>query len=212
VKDEVVLYMSPMSRGRMAHWMLEELAIPYRIELINLEKSEQKKAEFLAINPMGKVPAVTHRGTVVTECGAIMTYLADEFPGAGLAPPVHDPKRGAYLRWMFFAAACIDAAMIDKMLARPIPPERSGAVGYGRHEHVFDTLEKALTPGPYLLGEKFTAADLYVCGQLGFGLMVQGLEPRPVFQKYVESIQQRPACKRTNEKSGELIARMKAAS
>jgi glutathione S-transferase len=190
--------------------MLEELQAPYRIELVNLEKSEQKKSEFLAINPMGKVPALVHKDTVVTECGAILTYLADEFPNAGLAPPVHDPKRGAYLRWMFFAAACIDSAIIDKVLARPVP-ERTGAIGYGKHEHVFDTLEKAMTPGPYLLGEKFTAADLYVGGQLGFGLMTKGLEPRPVFQKYLDSIQKRPAFERTNQKAGELIERLKAA-
>jgi glutathione S-transferase len=211
MKDEVVLYMSPMSRGRMVHWMLEELAAPYRIELINLEKNEQKKSEFLAINPMGKVPAIVHKGAVITECGAILTYLADEFPSAGLAPAIHDPARGAYLRWMFFGAGCVDAAMIDRLLSRPVP-ERTGAVGYGKHEHVFDTLEKALTPGPYLLGSNFTAADLFIGSQLGFGLMMKGLEPRPAFQALVERTQQRPAWKRTNEKSDELIARLKAAS
>jgi glutathione S-transferase len=211
MKDEVVLYMSPMSRGRMIHWLLEELGAPYRIELVNLEKNEQKKSEFLAINPMGKVPAIVHKGAVVTECGAIITYLADEFPNAGLAPAVHDPARGAYLRWMFFAAGCVDAAMIDRMLSRPVP-ERTGAVGYGKHEHVLDTLDKALTPGPYLLGRKFTAVDLFIAGQLGFGLMMKGLDPRPAFAAYVERAQQRPACKRVNEKSGELIEKMKAAS
>jgi glutathione S-transferase len=209
--DQVVLYMNPMTRARMVHWMLEELGAPYRIELLNLEKGEHKNAAFLAVNPMGKVPAIVHKGTVVTECGAILTYLADAFPSAGLAPALDDPKRGAYLRWMFFAASCIDAAMIDRMLSRP-EPERSGAVGYGKHEHVFETLEKALTPGPFLLGEKFTTPDLFIAGQLGFGLMMKGLEPRPIFQAYVEKIQARPAAKRINEQSGELIARLKAAS
>jgi glutathione S-transferase len=211
MKDEVVLYMSPMSRGRTIHWLLEELGAPYRIELVNLEKGEQKHPKFLAINPMGKVPAIVHKGVVVTECGAIITYLADEFPSAGLAPAVHDPARGAYLRWMFFAAGCVDAALIDRMLSRPIP-ERTGAIGYGKHEHVFDTLDQALTPGPYLLGDKFTAADLFIGGQLGFGLMTKALDARPVFQAYVEKVQQRPAHKRAMEKSGELIERLKAAS
>jgi glutathione S-transferase len=210
MKDEIVLYTSPLSRGRMIHWMLEELGAPYRIELVNLEKSEQKKSEFLAINPMGKVPAIRHKGTVVTECGAILTYLADEFPGAGLAPALHDPARGAYLRWMFFGAGCVDAAMIDHMLSRPVP-ERTGAVGYGKREHVFDTLEKALTPGPYLVGPTFTAADLFIAAQLGFALMMKGLEPRPAFQALLDKAHQRPGWKRANEKSDELIARMKAA-
>jgi len=209
--DQVILYMSPMSRGRMVHWMLEELGAPYRIELVNLEKGEHKNSAFLAINPMGKVPAIVHKGAVVTETGAILTYLADAFASAGLAPALTDPKRGPYLRWMFFAASCIDAAMIDRMLSRP-EPERSGAIGYGKHEHVFETLENALTPGPYLLGERFSTPDLFIAGQLGFGMMMKGLEPRPAFQAYVEKIQARPAAKRTNELSGELIARLKAAS
>jgi glutathione S-transferase len=211
MKDEVVLYMSPMSRARSIHWLLEELGAPYRIELVNLEKNEQKKPQFMAINPMGKVPAIVHKGAVITECGAIITYLADEFPSAGLAPAVHDPARGPYLRWMFFAAACVDPALIDRILSRPVP-ERTGAIGYGKHEDVFDTLDRALTPGPYLLGQKFTAADLFIAGQLGFGLMMKGLDPRPAFQAYVEKIQQRPAHKRVMEKSGELIEKMKAAS
>jgi glutathione S-transferase len=194
----------------MVHWMLEELGAPYRIELVDLAKGEQKKSDFLAINPMGKVPAIVHRGVVVTECGAILTYLADAFPDAGLAPAIHDPLRGTYLRWMFFGAACVDHAMIDRMLARPVP-ERTGALGYGRHEHVFDTLETALSRGPYLVGERFTAADLYLSAQLGFGLMMKGLEPRPRFQAYVEGIQKRPAWIRANEQSNELMARLKAA-
>jgi glutathione S-transferase len=209
--DQVVLYMSPMSRARTVHWMLEELGAPYRIELVNLEKTEQKRSSFLQINPMGKVPAIVHNGTVVTETGAILTYLGDVFPAAGLAPALSDPARGAYLRWMFFGASCVDSAMIDRILARPMP-ERTAAIGYGKHEDVFDTLEKALAPGPYLLGQKFTTPDLFISGQLGFGMMMKGLEPRPAFQAYVEKIQQRPAAKRVNERSGELIARLKAAS
>lgn len=139
----------------MVHWMLEEVGAPYRIEVVNLEKDEHKRPEFLRINPMGKLPVIQHRGTVITECArSIVTYLADAFPEAGLAPGIGEKERGSYLRWMFFGAGCIDAALIDRTLQRPVP-ERVGAVGYGRFEDVIRTLEQAVQPGPYLLGERF---------------------------------------------------------
>lgn len=210
MNDEVLFYTSPMSRGRMVLWMLEETGAPYRVELVNLEKGEQKHPAYLAINPMGKLPAIVHRGTVITETGAIIAYLADAFPAAGLAPAIGDPARGAYLRWMFYAAGCIDPAIIDRLLGRPVP-ERSGAMGYGHYGLLLDTLEKALTPGPFLLGARFTAADLYVGGQLGFGLMTKALEPRPVFLAYVARMTARPANKRCNELCAEQTARMQAA-
>jgi glutathione S-transferase len=209
MSDEIVFYHWPMSRGRMVHWMLEEVGAPYRIVVTNLEKSEHKTPEFLAVNPMGKLPTIVHRGTVVTECGAIIAYLADEFPAASLAPRVGDPARGAYLRWMFFAAGCVDPALIDRMLDRPVP-ERVGAVGYGRFEHVVDTIEKALVPGPYLLGDQFTAADLYVGAQLGFGLMTKALEPRPAYQGYLARVTARPAYKRAIEQGEAIVAASKA--
>jgi glutathione S-transferase len=209
MSDEIVFYHWPMSRGRMVHWLLEEVGAPYRVVVTNLEKSEHKTPEFLAVNPMGKLPTIVHRGTVVTECGAIITYLADEFPAASLAPRVGDPARGAYLRWMFFAAGCVDPALIDRMLDRPVP-ERVGAVGYGRFEHVLDTLEKALAPGPYLLGDQFTAADLYVGAQLGFGLMTKALEPRPAYQGYLARLTARPAYKRAIEQGEAIVAAAKA--
>jgi glutathione S-transferase len=208
--DQIVFYHWPRSRGRMVHWMLEEVRAPYRVELTNLEKGEHKKPAFLAINPMGKLPAIVHRGTVITETGAIIAYLADEFPAAGLAPRVGDPAHGAYLRWMFFGAGCVDPALIDRMLERPAP-ERVGAVGYGRHEHVVDALERALTPGPYLLGERFTAADLYIGAQIGFGIMMKALEPRPVFQAYVDRVTARPAHKRAGEQGEAMLAKAQAA-
>jgi glutathione S-transferase len=209
MSDEIVFYHWPMSRGRMVHWMLEEVGAPYRVVVTNLEKGEHKSPEFLAVNPMGKLPTIVHRGTVVTECGAIIAYLADEFPAASLAPRVGDPARGAYLRWMFFAAGCVDPALIDRMLDRPIP-ERVGAVGYGRFEHVVDTIEKALAPGPYLLGDRFTAADLYVGAQLGFGLMTKALEPRPAYQGYLARVTARPAYKRAIEQGEAIVAASKA--
>jgi glutathione S-transferase len=210
MNDEVLFYTNPMSRGRMAHWMLEEVGAPYRIELVNLEKGEQKKPTYLAINPMGKLPTIVHRGTVITETGAIIAYLADAFPAAALAPAIGEAARGAYLRWMFYAAGCIDPAIIDRLLKRAVP-ERTGALGYGRFEQLVDTLETALTPGPYLLGNRFTAADLYVSGQLSFGLMTQALEPRPVFQAYVARMDERPAHQRCREQSAQQMARLQAA-
>ena len=209
MKDEIVFYHSPMSRGRMVHWMLEEAGAPYRIELINLEKGEQKTPGYLAINPMGKLPAIYHRGTVVTETGAICAYLADAFPAAGLAPAIGDPMRGSYLRWMFFGAGCVDYALVDRMLARPAP-ERTGALGYGRFEDVLNVLEQAVTPGPYLLRDRFSAADVYVGSQVGWGMSMKTLEPRPAFQAYMGRLAQRPAFKRINEQSEQLAAQMKA--
>ena len=122
-------------------------------------------------------------------------YLADEFAGAGLAPKIGDPLRGTYLRWFFFGAACFDPALVDRMLARPAA-ERQGAVGYGTFEDTIDTLEKALSPGPYLLGERFSAVDVYVGAQIGHALMLKAIEPRPVFQKYSDRVNARPAMQR----------------
>ena len=137
---------------------------------------------------MGKVPAIVHRGTVVTECGAICAYLADAFPAAHLAPPTDSPQRGTYYRWLFFGGTCVEAAVFDRMLSRPAPP-RPGALGYGSYEDTLATLEKALTPGPYILGAQFSAADVFVGSQIGFGLMMKALEPQP----RVSGIRQPPA-------------------
>jgi glutathione S-transferase len=203
--DEILFYHWPQSRGRMVHWMLEEVGAPYRIELVNLQKGEHKNPGFLAVNPMGKLPVIVHRGTVITETSAIITYLADEFPAAGLAPRIGDPSRGAFLRWMFFGAGVIDAALIDRMLGRPAP-ERVGAIGYGRFEEFVETLDRLVSAKPYLLGEKFSAADLYVGAQIGFGLMMKALEPRPSFAAYVERMQSRPAQRRAVQQGEALMA------
>jgi glutathione S-transferase len=210
MSDEIVFYHNPMSRARMVHWMLEELGAPYRIELVDLQKGEQKKPAFLAVNPMGKLPAIMHRGTVITETGAICTYLADAFPAAALAPRWDEPSRGTYLRWMFFGSGCVDSALIDRMLARPAP-ERTSALGYGRYEDTITTLETALTPGPYILHDRFSAADVYIGSQIGFGMMTKSLEPRPAFQSYLGRLSQRPAYKRFQEQTEQLVARLKAA-
>jgi glutathione S-transferase len=193
--DQVVFYHNPMSRGRIVHWMLEELGVPYDVRVLDFDKREHKTPEYLAINPMGKIPAIVHRGTVVTEAAAICAYLADAFPQAELAPALDDPARGTYYRWLFFGAGCIEPALIDKMFARP-PVERQSAVGYGNYEDALSALEKAVTPGPFILGERFSAVDVYVGSEIGWGLMTKGLEPRPAFQAYFERCAARPAHKR----------------
>jgi glutathione S-transferase len=207
MSEELVFYSSPMSRGRTVHWMLEEVAAPYRFEPVNLDKREQKNPGYLAINPMGKVPAIVHRGTVVTECGAICAYLADAFPAAGLAPPADSAARGSYYRWLFFAC-CVEAAVVDRMLSRPLPA-RPGAIGYGCYEDAVATLEQAITPGPYVLGTQFSAADVYIGSQMAFGMMVKALEPRPAFEQYVNRLQQRPAYRRFMEHGDRIAAGMK---
>ena len=193
---DITFYTNPMSRGRIVHFMLEELGVPYDTKILDFEKGEHKKPDYLKINPMGKVPAIVHRGVVVTEVAAICTYLADAYPKAGLAPKPDDPQRGTYLRWLFFGAGCVEPAIVDKLFNRP-PVERKGALGYGSYEDTLNALETALKPGPWILGERFSAADVYVGSQIQWGTMVKALEPRPVFKEYMELISARPALQRT---------------
>jgi glutathione S-transferase len=201
--DTIAFYHNPQSRGRIAHWMLEEVNAPYEIKVVDFEKKEHKSADFLAINPMGKIPAIVHRGTVVTECAAICAYLADAFPAAGLAPATDDPKRGTYLRWLFFGAACVEPAIIDQLFSRPAP-SRPSALGYGNFADTLNTLEKAISPGPFILGERFSAADVYMGSAIGWGLMMKAVEPRPVFGAYLGRVGQRPAYQRAMAQSEAL--------
>ena len=209
MSDEVIFYYNPMSRARIVHWMLEEVGAPYRMELVSFDKGEHKKPAFLGINPMGKLPAIVHRGVTVTESSAICAYLADAFPAAGLAPPATAPERGTYYRWMFFGAGCVDPAMVDRVQGRPAPP-RPSANSYGCYEDCMNVLEKALSPGPFILGDRFSAADVYVGSQIRFGLMMKGIDPRPAFTAYVERLSTRPAAKRVDEQSEKYIAQLKA--
>lgn len=208
MSERIVFYHNPMSRGRIVHWMLEEVGAPYKTVLVNLEKGEQKKPEYLAINPMGKIPAIVYRGTVVTESAAICAYLADAFPAARLAPSFDDPRRGTYLRWLFFAASCVDYALVDHMLSRP-PVERRTAIGYGSYEDTLNALEKAITAGPYILGDWFTAADVYTASVIGWGLLSKALEPRPSFEAYAARCTRRPAYARVVEQSKRLLEQMR---
>jgi glutathione S-transferase len=195
--EEIVFYHNPQSRSQMAHWMLEEAGAPYKIVPIDFAKGENRTPAFLAINPMGKLPTIVHRGTVVTETAAIIAYLADAFPAVGLAPPPGDPLRGAYYRWLFFGAGCIEPALLDKMMNRP-PVERKGAVGWGSYEDVMATLKGALAKGPYLLGETFSAADVYVGSELRWAMMfgAPGMKGEKVFEDYVARLSARPAARR----------------
>jgi glutathione S-transferase len=206
--DMISFYTNPFSRGRIAHWMLEEVGAPYKIELLDFERGEHKLPAFLTLNPMGKVPAIVHRGVVVTEGAAICSYLADAFPSAKLAPQPSEPARGTYFRWLFFAAGCIEAASIDK--ANPRAAEvRPSALGYGTYPDVMNAIENAISPGPYILGDRFTAADVYLGSQLGWGLMTKSIEPRPAFLEYVQRLGKRPAYVSFTEKNKALEQALK---
>lgn len=208
--DEIVFYTNPMSRGRIVRWMLEELGRPYRTEVLDYGTT-MKSADYLAINPMGKVPAVVHGGVTVTEGAAICAYLADAFPEAKLAPAVDDPRRGLYYRWMFFAAGPVEAAVTANSLGLLAPADKSATVGYGSFEQTVDALEYAVEQGgPWLLGEQFTAADVYVGSQIAWGLMFKTLPERPAFQAYAGRLMSRPAAVRAAAIDDALIAEMKA--
>jgi glutathione S-transferase len=209
--EEIVFYHNPMSRARIAHWMLEEVGAPYRVHLLRFDKKEHKTPEYLAINPMGKIPAIVHRGQVVTEAAAIVTYLADAFSEKKLAPPLDAPLRGTYLRWLFFAAGCAEPAIVDHMFSRP-KVDQPGRLGYGSYEDTLNVLEMAITPGPFILGDAFSAADVYVGSLFAWSLMTKSIEPRPRFQAYLARCSERPAFRRMVTQNEEIVAKLKAES
>ena len=210
MSDIITFYHNPMSRGRMVHWMLEECGAPYEVKLVDFSKGQHKAPAFTALNPMGKLPTIVHKGVIITEAAAIITYLADAFPAAGLSPAVNDPKRGVFLRWMFFGAGCVDSALIDKMFSRPAP-ERPGAIGYGSFDDTVNAITLALKPGPYLLGEKFSAADLYISAQLGWGAFMKALQPSPEIGAYLERCRSRPAAQRSTAQGEAFAKQLQAA-
>jgi len=203
--DELVFYTNPMSRGRIARWMLEEVGAPYRTQVLDYGTT-MKAPAYLAINPMGKVPAIRHGEMVVTEGGAICAYLADAFPEAGLAPPHGDRRRGAYYRWLFFAAGPVEAATTNKALGFVMPEGRERMAGYGALADVVNTLEWAVSQGDYLAGDAFTAADVYLGSQVGLGMMFGTLERRPAFERYWARISARPAAARARAIDDALVA------
>jgi len=198
MSDELVFYTNPASRGRTVRWMLEEVGQPYRTELLDYATT-MKAPEYLAINPMGKVPALRHGDTVITECAAICAYLADAFPAARLAPPSGSRLRGPYYRWLFFVAGPLEAAWTNKAMGFVVPPERERMMGYGSFETVVNVLEGVVSKGPYLVGDAFSAADLYLGSQLGFGLQFGMIEKRPAIVDYVGRLSARPAAVRAKE-------------
>ncbi len=193
---DLVFYTNPMSRGRIVRWMLEEAGAPYRTEVLEYGTT-MKSPEYLVINPMGKVPAIRHGDTVVTEAAAICTYLADAFPEAGLAPP--PGARGAYYRWLFFAAGPLEAATTNRFLGFEPPADKQGMVGYGSYGTVMDALEHALAGGGYITGDDFSAADVYVGSHVGWGLHLGSIEKRSAFEEYWSRLNVRDACRRANE-------------
>lgn len=207
MSDEIVLYTHPMSRGRIARWMLEEVGRPYRTEVLGYGTS-MKDPSFLSLNPMGKVPTIRHGETVVTEAGAICAYLADAFPELGLAPPLGDKRRGPYFRWMFFAAGPVEAAMAARTLGAEVKPDQKRMVGWGDQTDLLSGLEAALAGRDYILGDTFSAADVYFGSHIGFGMQFGSLERRPVFERYDERLQNRPAAIRAREIDDKLSAEL----
>lgn len=201
----LTFYTNPMSRGQIARWMLEEAGAPYEQVLLDYGTT-MKAPEYLAINPMGKVPAIRHGNHVVTECAAICAYLAEAFPDAGLAPTAEE--RADYYRWLFFAAGPLEQAITNKSMGFEVPADKAMMAGYGSFEAAVDALEKAAGAHDHIAGDRFTAADVYVGSQIMWGLEFKTLPKRPAFEAYGARLSARPAYKRAKAVDGALIAEM----
>ena len=205
MSDELVFYTHPMSRGRIVRWMLEEVGQPYRTEIMDYATTLKSPA-YLAINPMGKIPAIRHGGAVVTEAAAICAYLADAFPAAGLAPPPGDAARAPYFRWLFFAAGPVESVVITRALGLEVKPEQKRMVGWGDAADTLNALEGAVAGRDFIAGDAFSAADVYVASQLGWGMQFGSIEKRPAFEAYAARHQARPAAVRAREIDDKLAA------
>jgi glutathione S-transferase len=200
---DLTLYHAAPSRSSIVLWMLEEIGQPYDIHLLSLKKGTNREAEYLGVNPMGKVPALRHGDMVITELAAICTYLADAFPQAGLNIPLGDPRRGPYLKWLFFGPGVLESAVMDRAYPRTGAPPRA-ALGYGDFDTTMDVLANAVTPGPYLMGDRFTAADVVIGSNLKWGTIFKMIPERKEFADYVGRFAERPAAKRAQAKDEEL--------
>jgi glutathione S-transferase len=190
------LYWSPRTRSFSALWLMEETGQPYERVLVDLSAGAQKKAEYLAVNPMGKVPALQDGDATLAESAAICAYVAERFPDSGLAPPLGDPARAKYLYWLFFAPGCIEPAMVQVATKLEMS---STAAGWGEAQRVFDVLDKALEKGPWILGETFSAADIAIGSGLNFAVKLFKMVPsRPSFDRYIEACAARPAFQRAS--------------
>jgi glutathione S-transferase len=197
------LYHATPSRSSVALWMLEELGEPYEIELLKLRAGDQQKPEFLAINPMGKVPTLVDGDVVVSEVSAICCYLADAYPKAGLAPAVNDKLRGPYLKWLFFVPSCVEPAVLDKAMNRP-PAPRTMA-GWADYDTVISVLRDAAgKASPYLLGNQFSAADVVVGSSLRWLMQFKLIPELPEFVAYTDTLKKRPALQRQLAKDAEF--------
>ena len=201
MEKPLTFYTNPRSRGRIVRWMLEESGAHYDTEIVEYGEA-MKSPAYLAINPMGKVPAIVHGDAVVTECAAICAYLADAFPAAALAPPPGD--RAAYYRWLFFAAGPLEQAIINTALGVEVPEDRRAMVGYGTLALAVDALEQAVSGDGFVAGDSFTAADVYVGSQVSWGLQFGTLEKRDAFIAYAERATDRDAYRRANELDGPM--------
>jgi glutathione S-transferase len=195
MSDTITFYTNPMSRGRIGRWMLEEVGEPYETVVLDYGTT-MKSAEFLAVNPMGKVPTIRHGEVVITEAAAICAYLADVFPDRRLAPPSGSARRAPYYRWMFFAAGPVESCVTGKALGLLAPEDKKAMAGYGSFNDTMNALEQAVSQGPYICGDQFTAADVYVGSQIGWGMMFGTIDKRPAFADYVGRVQSRPAAQR----------------
>jgi glutathione S-transferase len=202
---KLTLYHAAPSRSSVVRWMLEEIGEPYDIHHLSLSKGDNRAPDYLAVNPMGKVPALRHGDVVIAESAAICAYLADEFPRAKLNVPIGDARRGPYLKWLFFGPSCIEPAMMDRAFPRKEEARRA-ALGYGDFDSVMNVVAKAVASGPYILGDAFTAADVVIGSGLRFGMMFKLLPERGEFTAYTGRLAQRPALQRAEAKDKELAA------
>ena len=203
---ELTLYHASPSRSSVVLWMLEEVGEPFDVKLIKLSEGDNLKPDYLAINPMGKVPALKHGDTVITEVAAICTYLADAFPQAKLNVPIGTPRRGVYLKWLFFGPGCLEPAVVDRAAPRK-EPARRGMLGYGDFDMTMDVVAKAVTKGPWLMGEQFTAADVVIGANVRWGMMFKLLPERKEFVDYAARIAARPAAQRAETRDKEFAAK-----
>ncbi|MCA1654679.1 MAG: glutathione S-transferase family protein [Sphingomicrobium sp.] len=206
---ELIFYTNPQSRGQIVRWMLEEVGAPYETHILDYATT-LKQEPYLSLNPMGKIPAIQHRGKVITEVAAICLYLADAFPEAGLAPAVDD--RANYYRWTFFTSGPIEAAFSNKAVGWEPAPDKQRMFGYGNYDLAIDTWEKAVSGKTYLAGDRFSACDLFVASQMGFMLAFNMLDPRPAFIDYVARMTDRDAYRRAKQIDEEAAAQMNGAA